>query len=73
MHLPQNKVCLEVMPAAYLPESYVLHAKKLLLSTDRTIREIARDYGSSQSSCFIHCFKKVLQVMPELFRISWDS
>ncbi|WP_046226432.1 AraC family transcriptional regulator [Paenibacillus dauci] len=62
-----------VTPTAYLLESRILYAKKLLLSTDIPIREIALESGFSQSSYFIHCFKKVVHMTPEQFRISWDS
>lgn len=62
-----------VTPTAYLLESRILYAKKLLLSTNKTIQDIALDSGFSQSSYFIHCFKKVVAMTPEQFRVSWDS
>ncbi|CAJ1314912.1 AraC family transcriptional regulator [Paenibacillus sp. PK4536] len=62
-----------VTPTAYLLESRILHAKKLLLSTNKTIQDIAVESGFSQSSYFIHCFKKVVDLTPEQFRLSWDS
>lgn len=62
-----------VTPTAYLLELRILHAKKLLLSTTKTIQAIALSSGFSQSSYFIHCFKKVVHMTPEQFRLSWDS
>ncbi|WP_025680323.1 helix-turn-helix transcriptional regulator [Paenibacillus massiliensis] len=55
---------------AYVLESRILHAKQLLVSTNKTIKDIAFASGFSQSSYFIQCFRKVVHMTPEQFRAS---
>ncbi|OWA34402.1 AraC family transcriptional regulator [Saccharibacillus sp. O16] len=57
-------------PSTYLLEARVLHAKRLLVSTSLTVREVAAACGFSQSSYFIQCFRKVQGMTPEQFRWS---
>ena len=57
-------------PTAYLLEARILHAKRLLVSTPQTVRQIAADSGFSQSSYFIQCFRKATGTTPERFRVS---
>ena len=55
-------------PYAYLMSMRLNHAKKLLLSTDDPIAEIAEACGFSNLSCFFRQFKKVQGCTPLQYR-----
>jgi AraC-like DNA-binding protein len=52
----------------FLLESRLLHAKRLLASTNLSIKQIAMDTGFSQSSYFVTCFRQVEGMTPQQFR-----
>jgi len=55
-------------PIAYLTECRILRAKSMLVSTNLTLKDIAKRIGFSSSSYFIHIFRKMEGVTPEQFR-----
>ena len=55
-------------PAAYLRDYRLAKAKKLLISSDQTITEIAHECGFSSSQYFSRVFSKVEANSPEQWR-----
>jgi AraC-like DNA-binding protein len=55
-------------PVQYLNESRILVAKHLLVSTDRTVKEIALESGFRQSSYFIKLFQQYEELTPQRYR-----
>lgn len=58
-------------PVDFLLECRILLAKKLLVATELTVKEIAAASGFSQSSYFIRCFRGSERLTPEQFRLSY--
>lgn len=56
-------------PIEYVMESRVLYAKRLLLSTDLSVKHIALESGFTQTSYFIRSFRRVEGMTPEQFRM----
>lgn len=55
-------------PQQYLTESRILHAKKLIVSTDHSIKRIALEAGFRTASYFIAQFSKHAGVTPSEYR-----
>lgn len=55
-------------PVQFLTECRVLHAKRLLVSSELTIKAIAEAAGFAESSYFIQVFRKTEKMTPDQFR-----
>lgn len=55
---------------AYIDERTIMQIKRLLISTDLSIKEIAYDSGFSDPTNFYKYFKKYTSISPEVFRQS---
>ena len=53
---------------AYIDERTIMQIKRLLISTDLSIKEIAYDSGFSDPTNFFKYFKKFTGNSPEVFR-----
>lgn len=57
-----------ITPIAYIQQIRIEHAKSLLISTDKTIIEVGRSVGLSNTPYFITLFKKKTGQTPAAFR-----
>lgn len=62
------KAALGMPPLRYIIQKKVQYAQGLLLTTDMSVREIAREIGIDDASYFIRIFKKVLGFTPQDYR-----
>jgi len=60
-------------PLQIIHERVVLEAKRLLLYTDKTAKEIAYDLGFEEIASFHKLFKKVTGYTPQKFKIEMKS
>ena len=55
-------------PIEFLTECRILHSKKLLVSTDLSVKGISEKVGFSSSAYYIQRFRKFENMTPEQFR-----
>jgi AraC-like DNA-binding protein len=55
-------------PIEFLTECRILHSKKLLVSTDLSIKDVSEKVGFSSSAYYIQRFRKFENMTPEQFR-----
>lgn len=63
------KQCFKVNFSVYLNEFRIAHAKQMLVSSNRNIKEIALGCGYQDTSYFIRVFKRLTNMTPADYRI----
>ena len=59
---------INITPKSFIDERTIMHIKRLLISTDYSIKEIAYTAGFSDPTNFFKYFKKYTGISPEAFR-----
>jgi AraC-like DNA-binding protein len=62
------KTAFGMPPLRYIIQKKVQYAQGLLLTTDMTVRDIAREIGIDDVSYFIRVFKKTIGFTPQDYR-----